>query len=128
MSEWLKEHAWKLTPAARADAYKIPPTHFRSKTSRNIDMRRRVPVNDGACPGFRGVCDTVLTQSGFQLPPTRTDTQRFAWLRTRRLVRIQYLANLSHQRITGKRFLYERQPWFEDAVMVNGVFGIAGHV
>jgi hypothetical protein len=26
MSEWLKEHAWKLTPAARADAHEITPT------------------------------------------------------------------------------------------------------
>ena len=40
-------HAWKLTPATRADAYQIPPTHFPSTTSRNIDMRRHVPVNDG---------------------------------------------------------------------------------
>src|ERR1700737_1741969 len=31
-SEWLKEHAWKLTPAARADAHQDPPTHFRSST------------------------------------------------------------------------------------------------
>jgi len=27
MSEWSIEHAWKLTPAARADAHEIPPTH-----------------------------------------------------------------------------------------------------
>ena len=32
MSEWLKEHAWKLTPLARADAHQIPPTQFRSMT------------------------------------------------------------------------------------------------
>jgi hypothetical protein len=36
MSEWLKEHAWKLTPAARADAHDIPPTHFRSTTSLDV--------------------------------------------------------------------------------------------
>src|SRR5690349_17822631 len=54
MSEWLKEHAWKLTPAARADAYEIPPTHARSTTSRSIDTRRRVPVDHDVCPGFRG--------------------------------------------------------------------------
>ena len=47
MSEWSIEHAWKLIPLARADAHQNPPTHFRSTTSRNIDMRRRVPVNDG---------------------------------------------------------------------------------
>src|SRR5215204_2828230 len=34
MSEWLKEHAWKLTPAARADAQQIPPTHFRFNVNR----------------------------------------------------------------------------------------------
>jgi hypothetical protein len=28
MSEWLKEHAWKLTPLARADAHQTSPTHF----------------------------------------------------------------------------------------------------
>jgi hypothetical protein len=47
MSEWLKEHAWKLNPLARADAHQIPPTHFRFNDIRNIDVRRRVPVNDG---------------------------------------------------------------------------------
>jgi hypothetical protein len=39
MSEWLKEHAWKSIPLARADTYQIPPTQFRSTTSRNIDVR-----------------------------------------------------------------------------------------
>jgi len=29
MAEWLKAHAWKLIPFARADAHRIPPTHFR---------------------------------------------------------------------------------------------------
>src|SRR5204863_2036042 len=67
MSEWLKEHAWKLVPLARADAHQIPPTHSRSTTSRNSDVRRRVPVNGGVAPGFRGVCDTVLTQLPFTL-------------------------------------------------------------
>ena len=62
MSEWSIEHAWKLTPAARADAHEIPPTHSRSTTSRYNELRRRVPVNHGVNPGFRGVCDTVLTQ------------------------------------------------------------------
>ena len=47
MSEWSIERAWKLIPLARADAHHNPPTHSRSTTSRNIDMRRRVPVNDG---------------------------------------------------------------------------------
>src|SRR6185312_1252281 len=65
MSEWLKEHAWKSTPPARADAHQIPPRHFRSTTSRNNDLLQRVLVNDGVAPGFRGVCDTVLTQNGF---------------------------------------------------------------
>jgi len=62
MSEWLKEHAWKLDRFTRADAHQVPPTHFRSTTSRNNDLLRRVPANYCVNPGFRGVCDTVLTQ------------------------------------------------------------------
>src|SRR5262245_37804057 len=58
MSEWLKEHAWKSTLFARADAHEIPPTHFRSTTSRNIDTRRHVLVNQRVDRGFEGVCDT----------------------------------------------------------------------
>ena len=38
MSVWLKEHAWKSTSAARADAHQNPPTHFRSTVSRNNDL------------------------------------------------------------------------------------------
>src|SRR5215472_2563863 len=63
MSEWLKEHAWKSDLFTRADAHQIPPTHSRSTTSRNIDTRLRVLVNHRVDPGFRGVCDTVLTQN-----------------------------------------------------------------
>src|SRR5687767_4287751 len=47
MAEWLKAHAWKLIPVARADAHQSPPTHVQSTTSRNNDKRRHVPVNDG---------------------------------------------------------------------------------
>jgi hypothetical protein len=72
MSEWSIEHAWKLTPPARADAHEIPPTRFRSTTSRNIGVHPDVPVNYGVDPGFRGVCDTVLTQREF---PLALDTQ-----------------------------------------------------
>jgi hypothetical protein len=32
MSEWLKEHAWRLTPATRANAHQIRPKQFRSTT------------------------------------------------------------------------------------------------
>src|SRR6476646_493948 len=67
MSEWLKEHAWKLIPAARADAHRNAPTHSRSRTSRNIATRRRVPLNAGLHQGLRGVCDTVLTPLSFTL-------------------------------------------------------------
>ena len=73
MSEWLKEHAWKLMPLARADAHQSPPTHFRSTTSRNIDTRLRVPVTEGVCLGFRGACDTVLTQCRSRLARTHID-------------------------------------------------------
>jgi hypothetical protein len=69
MSEWLKEHAWKSDLFTRADAHQIPPTHFRSTTSPYNDVRRRVPVNHGVDPGFRGVCDTVLTQFADSLTP-----------------------------------------------------------
>jgi hypothetical protein len=72
----MKEHAWKLTPAARADTYQIPPTQFRSTTSRNNDLSRSVAVNDGADPGFRGACDTVLTQFLDSVTPTMTDAHR----------------------------------------------------
>ena len=43
MSEWLKEHAWKLIPLARADAHRNPPTHSRSTTSRNNDVHQTCP-------------------------------------------------------------------------------------
>ena len=76
MAEWLKAHAWKLNLHARADAYQIPPTQFRFNDFRNIDVRRRVPVNDDVAPGFRGVCDTVLTQRGFRLPRTHINQHR----------------------------------------------------
>jgi hypothetical protein len=33
MSEWLKEHAWKSTLAARSNAHQNATTHFRSTTS-----------------------------------------------------------------------------------------------
>jgi hypothetical protein len=73
MSEGLKEHAWKLNPLARADAHQIAPTHSRSATSRNNDVHWCIPVNRGVDPGFRGVCDTVLTQFGFALSLTHTE-------------------------------------------------------
>src|SRR5690348_16109964 len=78
MSEWLKEHAWKLTPAARADARRNPPTHLRSATSRNNDVHARIPLNAGVDPGFRGVCDTVLTQNSNALRAIRIDVRPHA--------------------------------------------------
>ena len=76
MAEWLKAHAWKLIPSARADAHRIPPTHFRSTTSCNNDLLQRVLVNDGVAPGFRGVCYTVLTQDQFSFTQRETDLSR----------------------------------------------------
>jgi hypothetical protein len=75
MSEWLKEHAWKLISLARADTHEIASTHFRSTTSRNNDLLQRVPLNDGVAPGFRGVCDTVLTQNSVTVSAIRTDVR-----------------------------------------------------
>ena len=71
-------HAWKLIPLARTNAHEIPPTHFCSTSSRNNDMRRRVPVNDGVCQGIQGVCDTVLTQFSDSLPPVRLGVLPYA--------------------------------------------------
>ena len=76
MSEWLKEHAWKLIPAARTNSHRSAPTHSPSTTSRNNDAHRRVPINHGVCPGFRGACDTVLTQLARRVTPTNTETYR----------------------------------------------------
>src|SRR5688500_5584996 len=76
MSEWLKEHAWKLIPLARAEAHRNALTQFPPTTSRNNDVHRSVPVNHGVCLGFRGVSDTVLTQAGFRLPRTHINKHR----------------------------------------------------
>jgi hypothetical protein len=67
MSEWLKEHAWKSTPLARADAHQIRPTHSSINNFGDNDVRRSVPVNHDVYRGFLGVSDTVLTQSGFAI-------------------------------------------------------------
>jgi hypothetical protein len=76
MSEWSIEHAWKLNPAARADAHQIPPTHFRFNDFRNIDTGRCVPVSDGVVPGFRGSSDTVLTQNSRPVSEVLIDAHR----------------------------------------------------
>src|SRR5437879_4320392 len=73
MSEWSIEHAWKSDFFTHAQQH--PPTRFPSTTSRNNDVHRSVPVNAGVGPGFRGICDTVLTQTLFDLgedTPTHT--------------------------------------------------------
>jgi hypothetical protein len=62
MSEWLKEHAWKSAPLARADAHQIPPTHFRINDFRKTNMRGRVLVSDALHQSVTAVSDTVLTQ------------------------------------------------------------------
>jgi len=60
MLEWSIRHAWKSVLFTRSYAQQHPPTEFPLTTSRNNGVRRGVPVNHGVCPGFRGVCDTVL--------------------------------------------------------------------
>jgi hypothetical protein len=47
MSEWLKEHAWKLIPFARADAHRNALTHFPPTSSCNNDVLPWIPVNHG---------------------------------------------------------------------------------
>jgi hypothetical protein len=42
----MKEHAWKATPAARADAHQIPRTHFPINNFRYNDLRWHVAVSD----------------------------------------------------------------------------------
>src|SRR5262245_8653055 len=91
MSEWFKEHAWKSTPSARANAHQILPSHVRSTTSRNSDVHHCVPTNRGVCLWFYEVCDTVLTQNRFllrsrilrelRLQPTKTNTHHARRLR-----------------------------------------------
>ena len=76
MSEWLKEHAWKLSPLARADARRNPPTQFPATTSPNNDVLQHVPVSRAVFPGFQGRCDTVLTQNQFAL---RRIVTRVSW-------------------------------------------------
>jgi len=71
-----------LIPSARADAHQRPPTLFRSTTSRNNGMRRRVPVNDGLRRGFQGICDTVLTQHSNALRTIRIGMRAYALRRT----------------------------------------------
>ena len=58
MSEWFKEHAWKSTPPARAEAHQNVPTPFSINNFRYNDLRRHVPVTEALYQGFTGVCDT----------------------------------------------------------------------
>jgi hypothetical protein len=78
MSEWSIEHAWKLTPAARADAYEIPPTHVRSSSSRYNEVLHDAAVSDVVHRGFRGVCDTVLTQNQIPFRGVSISTSQYA--------------------------------------------------
>ena len=57
-----KEHAWKSTLLARAEAHQNAPTHLQINDFRNIDAGRRVLVNRHVGRRFDAVCDTVLTQ------------------------------------------------------------------
>jgi hypothetical protein len=69
----MKEHAWKSTLAARADAHQILRTHFPINNFRYNDLRWHVAVSDVVPRGLRRVCDTVLTQSGIRFTPTHTE-------------------------------------------------------
>jgi len=75
MSEWLKEHAWKLIPLARADTHQIASTQVPSTTFHNNDARRCVPSNDIVRQGLTGVCDTVLTQPHSRVTPAGAQVQ-----------------------------------------------------
>ena len=80
MSEWLKEHAWKSTLPARADAHQILPTHSPINNFRNSDLLRHIPVTDALHQGFRGVCDTVLTQKPSELKRMRVRLHRYVFV------------------------------------------------
>jgi hypothetical protein len=78
----MKEHAWKSTPAARADAHQIPPTqfrinHFALQRCESECLRKCHSV----CPWFEGVSDTVLTQCRVRLSAGRMGgfTPQFAY-------------------------------------------------
>ena len=71
-SDCLKEHAWKLIPLARADGHRNALTHVPLTTVCNNDLLRRLPVNHSLCHGFRGSCDTVLTQDTTRLVVAKT--------------------------------------------------------
>src|SRR5262249_15783499 len=79
MSEWLKEHAWKFVPLARADARRNAPTQHLSKTSRNKDVHRTATVNHRVWPAFRGAPDTVLTQNSVKVGAVRTDERKWGY-------------------------------------------------
>src|SRR5436189_3159265 len=50
--------------------------HYGEVIEQDMVAGRVSPVNHGVAPGFRGVCDTVLTQNGSPLRLTITDTHR----------------------------------------------------
>lgn len=95
----------------------------------NIDVtaRRVLEAFASVSRGSNNSADTVRTQD-FKSPDSYRHLTNLEELVTRRLVRIEYVANLPDQRVPGKRFLDEREARLEDAVMVNGVFCISGHV
>ena len=76
MSEWSIEHAWKSDLFTPTDAQQNPPTHVRSISSRYNEVLRDAPVKDDIHRGFRGVCDTVLTQFHRTLKQAITDRYR----------------------------------------------------
>jgi hypothetical protein len=55
MSEWFKEHTWKSTLPAPADAHQIRPTQFRIDNFRYNDLLRHVAVTEALHQGFRGM-------------------------------------------------------------------------
>jgi hypothetical protein len=83
MSEWLKEHAWKWIPPARADAHRNALTQFPATTFRNNDVLRHISVNDGVCPGGRGLCDKLLTLNRAALYPGSAHSQGGSSVRAR---------------------------------------------
>src|SRR5262245_37304638 len=80
MAEWSIAHAWKSDRFTRTDASQDPPTHVRSISSRYNEVLRDAPVSDSVHPGFRGVCDTVLTQNAVTVSEMPRVVNRYALL------------------------------------------------
>ena len=64
MSEWLKEHAWKSTPASGIERYRNISSRNRFNDFPPQNPSRCEPVSVAVCQGFRGDLTQFLHNSG----------------------------------------------------------------